>query len=60
MIEHFFTCPFCFTEISILIDPSVKDQEYIEDCERCCRPIEFSIKTNGIELLDVQHQGLAQ
>lgn len=43
MKEHFFTCPYCFEEISMLIDPSQPRQEYIEDCEVCCNPIEVKI-----------------
>lgn len=43
MEEYFFTCPYCFSEVSIMIDPSIPKQEYIEDCERCCNPIEFQV-----------------
>ena len=25
----------------MLLDPSLSDQKYIEDCEVCCRPIEI-------------------
>lgn len=38
--EHFFTCPYCWQEISMLLDLSVEAQTYIEDCEVCCRPIQ--------------------
>lgn len=41
MKEVFYQCPYCFSEVSILLDPSVLRQELIEDCERCCNPIEF-------------------
>ena len=27
----------------MLIDPSIQDQEYIEDCQVCCRPIVFDV-----------------
>lgn len=43
MEEMFYTCPYCFSEVSILVDPSVHNQQYIEDCENCCNPIEFTI-----------------
>ena len=33
------SCPYCGEQISILVDLSVADQEYIEDCEVCCRPM---------------------
>ena len=49
MIEHYFTCPYCFEFESKLIDFSVKSQNFIEDCEVCCNPIEFNLELqNGI------------
>lgn len=39
-MEHFFTCPYCWQEISIVLDASEPHQTYIEDCEVCCKPIE--------------------
>ncbi|WP_353662174.1 CPXCG motif-containing cysteine-rich protein [Hydrogenimonas sp. SS33] len=39
MIEHFFTCPYCWQRISILIDGGLPFFEGVEDCEVCCRPI---------------------
>ncbi|EAT11110.1 CPXCG motif-containing cysteine-rich protein [Bermanella marisrubri] len=33
-------CPYCGEIIEILLDPSQGDQQYIEDCQVCCRPIE--------------------
>jgi hypothetical protein len=38
-MEYFFTCPYCWKEISFVIDLSVPYQTYIEDCEVCCNPI---------------------
>jgi transcription elongation factor Elf1 len=40
--EQFFNCPYCAQKISMLIDLSVPAQNYVEDCEICCRPIEIS------------------
>lgn len=42
MYEHFFQCPYCWEEISMLLDPSVSAQTYVEDCEVCCNPIQIS------------------
>ena len=39
-MEYFFTCPYCWQEISMVLDTSVRSQKYIEDCEVCCNPIE--------------------
>jgi len=49
MIEHHFTCPYCFEFGFKLIDFSIKSQNFIEDCEICCNPIEFNVELqNGI------------
>jgi len=42
MIEHFFTCPYCWQQISMLLDLSAGGQTYSEDCEVCCNPIAIS------------------
>ena len=36
-------CPYCGETIEVLIDRSVDEQSYIEDCQVCCRPIEFEV-----------------
>lgn len=41
-MEHFFICPYCGEEISMVLDLSVLRQTYVEDCEVCCNPIEIS------------------
>ena len=41
-MEHFFHCPYCGEEISMVLDVSVRRQAYVEDCEVCCNPIEIS------------------
>ena len=37
-------CPYCGEEIELLIDASAGDQDYIEDCQVCCKPINVSIR----------------
>ena len=34
----------------MLLDPSVSSQQYIEDCEICCRPIEISAEFKEQEI----------
>jgi transcription elongation factor Elf1 len=51
MIEHFFQCPYCWEQISVLLDSSVKEASFIEDCEVCCNPLEFNVKFNNQELI---------
>jgi len=40
--EKFFDCPYCWQNISMIIEPAEGGQRYIEDCEVCCQPIEIS------------------
>ena len=45
--EVFFTCPFCWQEISMLLDTTAGSQSYVEDCERCCNPIALSYECDS-------------
>jgi len=36
-------CPYCGESIEIVIDDSLGDQRYIEDCQVCCRPISIAV-----------------
>lgn len=36
-------CPYCWEMIDILVDCSVEEQQYTEDCSVCCRPIVFNV-----------------
>ena len=47
------SCPYCGEVISIIIDCTGIGQEYIEDCQVCCRPITFQIRHNDNHTLDV-------
>ena len=37
-------CPYCDESIDVLLDGSVEDQQYIEDCQVCCCPIVFHVR----------------
>jgi hypothetical protein len=39
--EYDFMCPYCWQSITMLLDTSIRQQTYIEDCEICCNPIEI-------------------
>ena len=41
MIEHFFSCPYCWQNRAFLIEEIEGSHTYIEDCEICCNPIEI-------------------
>lgn len=47
------TCPYCGAEIELVIDCSVPFQEYIEDCEVCCRPITLAVSVDEDEQISV-------
>ena len=40
LLEHQACCPFCGETLTFFIDPSQEDQDSIEDCSVCCRPIQ--------------------
>ena len=35
-------CPFCNEIITLIIDLSAEDQNYREDCEVCCQPMQIN------------------
>ena len=37
-----YDCPYCGEEVETTVDLSGGDQEYIEDCQVCCKPIPVS------------------
>jgi len=40
------SCPYCGEPITILVDGSLPMQNYIEDCEVCCRPIVLDVSVD--------------
>ncbi|PWK85835.1 CPXCG motif-containing cysteine-rich protein [Fulvimonas soli] len=36
-------CPCCGEAIEVLLDPSAGGQQYVEDCQVCCRPIVLTV-----------------
>ncbi len=41
--ERTIGCPYCGESISILVDDTLPEQRYVEDCQVCCRPIEIDV-----------------
>jgi hypothetical protein len=42
-------CPWCGETVELLIDPSGGDhQDYVEDCEVCCRPWHVSVTLDSV------------
>jgi hypothetical protein len=42
-------CPYCGERLETRVDLTADEPSYIEDCQVCCRPIEFVLEreTNG-------------
>ena len=59
-MEHFFQCPYCWETISMILDTSIQQQTYIEDCEVCCNPIEVIPVFENRELISFQSQSIEQ
>ena len=46
-------CPYCWEQIDVIVDNCGEDQQYIEDCQVCCRPINFHIVVNELQQVQV-------
>ncbi len=51
-MEYFFTCPYCWQKISVVLDTSAPTQTYVEDCEVCCHPIEITYAAEDGEIVE--------
>ena len=60
MEEHFFQCPYCWKDISMLLDFSVPYQNYVEDCEVCCNPIQLTVRISDNELQQFDAESIEQ
>ena len=40
-------CPYCGESITLVVDLSVPEQDYVEDCFVCCRPIRVICRADG-------------
>ncbi|WP_406682840.1 CPXCG motif-containing cysteine-rich protein [Seonamhaeicola sp. MEBiC1930] len=60
MLEYYFCCPYCWQSISILLDLSIQEQNYIEDCEVCCNPIRIAFEVLESEITDFQASSIEQ
>lgn len=46
-------CPYCGESIAVLLDPQEAGQQYIEDCQVCCKPILFNLTVDAMGYLSV-------
>ena len=51
-------CPYCGEPIELIIDTSVTQQSYIEDCQVCCRPMLLNVENDseGHISLDIRNE----
>lgn len=47
LTETFIGCPYCGERVSVLVDTSVTQQRYVEDCEVCCRPMVLAVSADA-------------
>ena len=43
MVSQYIHCPSCGEPIEVAVDWSVRQQEYVEDCQVCCWPIVLTV-----------------
>jgi len=52
-------CPYCGERLETRVDLTADEPSYIEDCEVCCRPIEFQLERDpGGALVGLRAQRL--
>jgi len=47
------SCPYCGQSFEIAIDTSVPSQQFVTDCEVCCRPFTVSVEAEPGEILSL-------
>ena len=47
LTEQSISCPYCGEMISVLIDDSLPEQNFVEDCRVCCRPIVLNVPVDS-------------
>jgi len=56
--EQSATCPYCGERITLLVDPSIDYQTYVEDCQVCCQPmvVQATIGDGGAARAEVHRE----
>ena len=60
MLEEYFDCPYCWENQLKMVDQSIKNPNFIEDCEVCCNPIDFQISIENNEVIFIQPEKIDQ
>lgn len=56
--EVFFQCPYCWQSISMVVESNYSNQQYIEDCEVCCNPIEIFYTIEDSQVINIEAKRL--
>jgi hypothetical protein len=50
-------CPYCGERVELLVDATISHQQYVEDCEVCCRPMLVTIDVTAQDaIVDVMRE----
>ena len=51
-------CAFCGETIDVLVDCSLPEQSYVEDCQVCCRPLVLHVLVDedGVPSVSVRYE----
>jgi transcription elongation factor Elf1 len=60
VLEEYFDCPYCWQNQLKMVDPSIENQNFIEDCEICCNPIDFLITVENNEIVLFNSEKIGQ
>ncbi len=52
--EKALSCPYCGEPIQLLIDCSIEEQRYVEDCQVCCQPMVVDVMLDEDGQVQVQ------
>ena len=47
LLPYTISCPYCGEPQEVELDLSGGSQRYVEDCQVCCRPIEFAVDVDA-------------
>jgi hypothetical protein len=59
LLERTVTCPACWEPVELQLDLSGENQDYVEDCSVCCRPMRITYVVHQGELGDFQVESAA-
>jgi transcription elongation factor Elf1 len=53
-VEESIQCPFCGQTSELTLDTSVASQQFVTDCEVCCRPMEIRVESEPGEIISIE------